>query len=29
MMTGLAEIDGSTYYFGDSTDGIMKKAGFS
>ena len=25
MMTGLAEIDGSTYYFGDSTDGIMKK----
>ena len=29
MMTGLAEIDGSTYYFGDSTDGIIKKAGFS
>lgn len=25
MMTGLTEIDGSTYYFGDSTDGIMKK----
>lgn len=25
MMTGLADIDGATYYFGDSKDGIMKK----
>ncbi len=25
MKTGLAEIDGSTYYFGEHNDGIMKK----
>lgn len=25
MMTGLADIDGATYYFGDTTDGVMKK----
>lgn len=24
MMTGLVEIDGATYYLGDSTDGVMK-----
>ena len=25
MVTGLVEIDGSTYYFGDDNDGVMKK----